>query len=121
MIKFLKSHEWVSVDGNIGTIGISNHAQEEMGDVVYVELPEVGAKIKKDEAFMSVESAKSAEDIYAPVSGTIKEVNTELEDAPELVNEDAQGKGWFVKVELDDPSELNDLLSEEEYEKLISQ
>ncbi len=120
MFKFLKSHEWVKVDGNIGTIGISEHAQEEMGDIVYVELPEVGSKIKKGETFMSLESAKSAEDVYAPVSGTVKEVNSELEDAPELVNEDAQGKGWFVKVELDDPSELDDLLSEDDYKKMIS-
>jgi glycine cleavage system H protein len=119
MIKFLKSHEWVRVEGNIGTIGISDHAQNEMGDIVYVELPEIGTKIKKGETFMSMESAKSAEDVYAPVSGTVKEVNTELEDSPELVNEDAEGKGWFVKVELDDPSELDDLIGEEDYRKSV--
>lgn len=122
MKKYTKTHEWVEVtESKKARIGITNHAQEELGDIVYVDLPKVGTEIKKGEQFMSIESVKAAEDIYAPVSGTITAVNEELSDKPELVNEDAEGKGWLVEVELSDPSELDDLLSEEDYKKLIEE
>jgi len=113
--KFAKTHEWVKVDGNLAIVGISNHAQEKLGDVVYVDLPQVGKVVKKNEAFMSVESVKAASDIYAPVSGKIVEVNEKLSNQPELINKDAEGEGWLVKIEMSDPSELSDLLDEESY------
>lgn len=115
MKKFAKTHEWVKVDGNLAIVGISNHAQEKLGDVVYVDLPQVGKVVKKNEAFMSVESVKAASDIYAPVSGKIVEVNEKLSNQPELINKDAEGEGWLVKIEMSDPSELSDLLDEESY------
>jgi len=120
MKKYTKSHEWVEVlEGNKAKVGISDHAQEELGDVVFVELPEIGSELKKGEAFSTVESVKAAEDIYAPVSGKVTAVNEELNDHPELINEDAEGKGWICEVELSDPSELDDLMTEEEYKKFI--
>ncbi len=120
MKKYTKSHEWVEViEGNKAKIGISDHAQEELGDVVFVELPEIGSELKKGEAFSTVESVKAAEDIYAPVSGKVTAVNEELNDHPELINEDAEGKGWICEVELSDLSELDDLMTEEEYKKFI--
>jgi glycine cleavage system H protein len=119
--KFAKTHEWVKVDGNLAVVGISNHAQEKLGDVVYVDLPQVGKVVKKAEAFMSVESVKAASDIYAPVSGKIVEVNEKLSNQPELINKDAEGEGWLVKIEMSDPSELSDLLDEESYRKFCEE
>jgi len=119
--KFAKTHEWVKVDGNLAVVGISNHAQEKLGDVVYVDLPQVGKVVKKNEAFMSVESVKAASDIYAPVSGKIVEVNEKLSNQPELINKDAEGEGWLVKIEMSDPSELSDLLDEESYRKFCEE
>lgn len=121
MKKFAKTHEWVKVDGNLAIVGISNHAQEKLGDVVYVDLPQVGKVVKKAEAFMSVESVKAASDIYAPVSGKIVEVNEKLSNQPELINKDAEGEGWLVKIEMSDPSELSDLLDEESYRKFCEE
>ncbi len=121
MKKFAKTHEWVKVDGNLAVVGISNHAQEKLGDVVYVDLPQVGKVVKKAEAFMSVESVKAASDIYAPVSGKIVEVNEKLSNQPELINKDAEGEGWLVKIEMSDPSELSDLLDEESYRKFCEE
>ncbi|WP_448531473.1 glycine cleavage system protein GcvH [Pseudothermotoga sp.] len=121
MKKFAKTHEWVKVDGNLAIVGISNHAQEKLGDVVYVDLPQVGKVVKKNEAFMSVESVKAASDIYAPVSGKIVEVNEKLSNQPELINKDAEGEGWLVKIEMSDPSELSDLLDEESYRRLCEE
>lgn len=109
------AHEFAKVDGKIATIGISDHAQSLLGDIVFVELPEVGDEIVKGESFTSVESVKAASDVYAPVSGTILEVNQSLEDSPETVNKDAEGEGWFVKVEMSDESELDDLLELDQY------
>jgi len=119
--KFAKTHEWVKVDGNLAVVGISNHAQEKLGDVVYVDLPQVGKVVKKDEAFMSVESVKAASDIYAPVSGKIVEVNEKLSNQPELINKDAEGEGWLVKIEMSDPNELSDLLDEESYRRFCEE
>lgn len=121
MKKYSKTHEWVEVDGKIATIGISNHAQEELGDVVFVELPEIGKEVKKGEVLCSVESVKAASDIYAPLTGKVIEVNTELDTTPEIINQDAEGKGWIAKLEFIDESELDDLMSEEEYKKFVEQ
>jgi glycine cleavage system H protein len=121
MKRFAKTHEWVKVDGNLAIVGISNHAQEKLGDVVYVDLPQVGKVVKKNEAFMSVESVKAASDIYAPVSGKIVEVNEKLSNQPELINKDAEGEGWLVKIEMSDPNELSDLLDEESYRRFCEE
>ncbi|MDN5343393.1 glycine cleavage system protein GcvH [Oceanotoga sp. DSM 15011] len=113
MKKFAESHEYVIVEGNVGTVGISVGAADELGDITYVDLPEVGKEIKKGDAVCSVESVKSAGDIYSPVSGKIIEVNSDLEDAPEKINEDAEGEGWIYKIELSDESELDSLKDED--------
>ncbi|MFA0415454.1 glycine cleavage system protein GcvH [Vibrio renipiscarius] len=115
-LKFTESHEWVrdNGDGTV-TIGISEHAQEMLGDVVFVDLPEVEAEIDAGENFSLVESVKAASDIYAPVTGEIIEVNEELDDSPELINEEPYDGGWIVKVKLADPAELDDLKDAEEY------
>ncbi|AJC73400.1 glycine cleavage system protein H [Pseudothermotoga hypogea DSM 11164 = NBRC 106472] len=121
MKKFAKTHEWVKVDGKLAVVGISNHAQEKLGDVVYVDLPQVGKVVKKGEVFMSVESVKAASDIYAPVSGKIVEVNEKLSNQPELINKDAEGEGWLVKIEMTNPDELSDLLDEEAYRRFCEE
>lgn len=121
MMKFAKTHEWVKVEGKIAVVGISNHAQEKLGDVVYVDLPQVGKVVKKGEVFMSVESVKAASDIYAPVSGKIIEVNQKLSNQPELINKDAEGEGWLVKIEMSDPGELTDLLDDESYRRFCEE
>ncbi len=115
-LKFAESHEWVrdNGDGTV-TIGISEHAQEMLGDVVFVELPEVDAEIDAGDSFSLVESVKAASDIYAPVSGVVVEVNEELGDSPELINEEPYEGGWIVKVKMSEPSELDDLKGAEEY------
>ena len=115
-LRYSREHEWVSVeDGDSGIIGITDFAQNELGDVVYVEAPEVGEKISKDDPFGAVESVKAVSDLYAPVSGTVTEVNDALPDTPELINEDPYGEGWIIKVTLSDPGELDDLMTPEEY------
>lgn len=114
MKKYTESHEYVITEGNIGTVGISANAAEELGDITYVDLPEEGKEIKKGEVICSVESVKSAGDVYAPVSGKIVEVNSDLEDTPETINEDAEGKGWICKIEMSDESELDSLNDEDE-------
>lgn len=116
---YTKQHEWVRVEDDTVTIGISDFAQKKLKEVVYVELPEVGRDVRKDESIASVESVKSVEDIYAPVSGKIVEVNETLIDAPEKVNEDPYGEGWMFKIKLSDRNELNDLLKPEEYAEFI--
>ncbi|WP_041081149.1 glycine cleavage system protein GcvH [Thermotoga profunda] len=121
MKKYAKTHEWVKVDGKIATVGITNFAQDKLGDVVYVDLPQVGKEVKKGTAFMSIESVKAASDIYAPVSGKVVQVNTKLNDQPELVNKDPEGEGWLVKIEMVNQAELNDLLDEEAYKKLCEE
>ncbi len=115
-LKFAESHEWVrdNGDGTV-TVGISEHAQEMLGDVVFVELPEVDAEVDAGDSFSLVESVKAASDIYAPVSGVVVEVNEELGDSPELINEEPYEGGWIVKVKMSEPSELNDLKDAEDY------
>ena len=121
MKRFTKTHEWIQVENSVGTIGITEYAQEKLGDVVYADLPEAGKTVKKGEILLSLESVKAASDVYAPVSGKVVEVNTALEDKPEIVNKDAEGEGWLVKIEIIDPAELEDLLDEEDYKKLCEE
>lgn len=115
-LKYSKEHEWVLVEDEDGAvIGISDFAQNELGEVVYVEAPELGEKISRDDPFGAVESVKAVSDLYAPVSGAVTEVNDALPDTPELINEDPYGEGWIIKVAMSDPGELDDLMTAEEY------
>ncbi len=117
-LQYTKSHEWVRTEGDTATIGITEHAQEELGDVVFVELPDEGATIHAGESFGTVESVKAVSDLYAPVGGEIVEVNSSLEEAPEKINDDPYGEGWIVKLRT---SEVADLLSPEEYQKVVEE
>ncbi|MBV8188196.1 MAG: glycine cleavage system protein GcvH [Alphaproteobacteria bacterium] len=114
-VKYSNEHEWIRVEGDIGTIGITQYAQEQLGDVVFVELPQAGRKVAKGEACAVVESVKAASDIYAPVSGEVTEANAALGDAPGDVNAEPTGKGWFFKLRLADKSELDGLMDEAAY------
>jgi len=118
-LKYTKSHEWVRVSGDTATVGITDHAQHELTDVVFVELPEVGRKVKAGEACAVVESVKTASDIYSPVSGEIMKLNKPVTDKPDLVNTEPHAGGWFFKIKLSNPAELNALLSPEDYKKQI--
>ena len=115
-LQYTKSHEWVRTEDDIATVGITDHAQEELGDVVFVELPDVGNTIGAGDSFGTVESVKAVSDLYTPVGGEVVEVNSSLEDAPEKINDDPYGEGWIVKLST---SEEADLLSPEEYEKVV--
>jgi glycine cleavage system H protein len=117
--QYTKEHEWVLVEGASGTIGITDHAQHELGDIVFVDLPKVGAQIAKGRTFGSVESVKAVSDIYAPVSGEVTEINEALSKTPEKLNEDPHGVAWLIKVKLADASEAKALLSAADYEKYI--
>jgi glycine cleavage system H protein len=121
-LRYSEEHEWVQkTEGNKVRIGITDFAQDELGDIVFVELPEVGAELKAGEPFGSVESVKTVSELYAPVSGKVLEVNASLEGSPENVNDSPYGDGWMIVVEMSDPSELEKLLTAEDYEKLISE
>ena len=120
-LKYSRTHEWVKVDNDEATIGVTAYAAEEMGDIVYVELPEEGDEIEKDSAFGVLESVKATADLYSPVSGNVVEINTPLEDSPEVINEDAYGDGWMVRVVLSDPAELNDLMDVKEYSRFVEE
>lgn len=117
-LQYTKSHEWVRMEGDTATIGITDHAQDELGDVVFVELPDEGATFDAGESFGTVESVKAVSDLYAPVGGEVVEVNSALEDAPENINEDPYGEGWIVKLRTTDEA---DLLSPQEYEKVVEE
>ncbi|MBO0764192.1 MAG: glycine cleavage system protein GcvH [Hyphomicrobiaceae bacterium] len=117
--RFTSDHEWIRVENGIGTVGITNHAQTQLGDVVFVELPEVGRKAAKGEAVAVVESVKAASDVYAPVAGEVTEGNAALVNQPALVNEDAEGKAWFFKLRIADPAELDALMDRAAYEALV--
>jgi glycine cleavage system H protein len=117
---YTKEHEWIRVDGDKATIGITEHAQDELGDVVFVELPTVGDAIEANEPFGSVESVKAVSELFMPVGGEVVKVNPGLEDAPELVNDDPYGKGWMIRVTIKDKSELDELLSSDDYDEYIS-
>jgi len=114
-VKYSEDHEWIRVEDGVGTVGITDHAQEQLGDVVFVELPEVGSSMSKGDASGVVESVKAASEIYAPVSGEIVEANAALVDAPQTVNTDPAGAGWFYKIRLSDPSEIDGLMDEAAY------
>jgi glycine cleavage system H protein len=118
-LKYTKDHEWVSLQGDIATVGITHFAQNELGDIVFVEIETVGETIEQDEVFGTVEAVKTVSDLFLPMSGEIIELNADLESNPELVNEDPYGKGWMVKVKVSNPAEWDNLLSAEAYEKLI--
>jgi glycine cleavage system H protein len=118
--KFTKEHEWVKVEGDIGIIGISDFAQKEFGDIVYVELPSVGEKIKKGDACANIESVKAVDDIYTPISGEIIEVNEELENNPENINKDPKGKGWIIKIKIEDKKEIEDLMNNNQYNNFLN-
>ena len=119
-LKFLSTHEWVLVEGNIATVGVSDHAQELLGDLVYVELPEQGSSIAAGDSVGVIESVKAASDTYAPLSGEVVEVNEELENAPEKINDDPYGDGWMYKIALEDPDESGDLLDAAAYSEVIA-
>ena len=120
-LKYSKEHEWVKVEGNTVTIGITEYAQGELGDIVFVELPEVDDEINEGDTLGSVESVKTVSELYAPVSGKVLESNEELEDSPEFVNESPYEKAWMVKVELSDESQLEELMSAEQYSEMIGE
>lgn len=120
-LKYAKSHEWLRIEGDTGTVGITDHAQQELTDVVFVELPAVGRKLKAAEACAVVESVKTASDIYAPVSGEVLEVNKAVSGKPDLVNSDPYGAGWFFKLKLSAPAEAATLLTPADYSKQIGQ
>ena len=121
-IKYSEDHEWVDEkEDDLVVIGITDFAQEQLGDLVYVELPEVGDECSRGENISVIESVKAASDLVAPVSGSIIEVNSRLEDEPEIVTEDSMGEGWFIKVKLSNPEELNDLMDEDEYNTFIEE
>ncbi len=117
--RYTKDHEYIRVEGDTGTVGITDYAQQQLGDVVYVELPAVGKSVEKGGEAAVVESVKAASEVYAPVSGEVVEVNSELEGAPGTVNEDPAGRGWFLKIRFTDKAELDGLLSEEQYQDFV--
>lgn len=120
-LKYSKEHEWVRVDGNKAYIGISDFAQSELGDIVFVELPSVGDEISANDSFGSVESVKTVSELYAPISGKVLEVNSDLEDSPELVNESPYDKAWMIVVEMTDASEVDQLMTADAYEGLVKE
>ena len=117
--RYTKEHEWVAVEGGVGTIGITDHAQQELGDVVYVDLPKPGDKVEAGKTFGSVESVKAVSDIFAPVSGEVAEINEGLKDSPEKLNQDPHGSAWLIKVRLSDPAEFDKLMAAADYEAYV--
>lgn len=119
-LKYTKDHEWIRVEGNEAYVGITDYAQSELGEIVYVDITTEGETVAQEEVFGTIEAVKTVSDLFMPVSGEVVEVNAELEDAPELVNQDAYGKGWLIKIALTNASEVDDLLSAADYEQLIA-
>jgi glycine cleavage system H protein len=120
-MRFTKDHEWVRVEGSVATFGITDHAQDQLGDIVFVELPSVGTALAQGDEAAVVESVKAASEVYAPVSGEVTEINGELEGNPGLVNKEAQGGGWFAKIALSAPEEFEGLMSEAEYQAFLAE
>lgn len=120
-LRYSREHEWISVTDGIGTIGITDYAQEELGDVVFVELPETGSSFQKDGSIASLESVKAVSEVYSPVSGEVTEVNQALEDSPELINDEPYRKGWIARIKLSDEKELDDLMNAEEYREFVEE
>ena len=119
-LKYSKDHEWLRIDGDIGYIGITEFAQRELGDIVFVDVDTEGEKLEKEEVFGSIEAVKTVSDLFMPISGEVIEVNTKLDESPELVNTDPYGDGWIVKIRINSVSESNELLSNSDYEQLIA-
>ncbi len=119
--KYTKDHEWVSIQNDIATVGISNHAQESLGDIVFIELPSVGKSIKTNDEICVVESVKAASDIYAPIDGEIIEVNNNLENEAAIINQDAENTGWIFKMKISNEAQYNELMSEDDYKKFLEQ
>lgn len=119
-LKYTKDHEWISIEGDIATIGVTDFAQHELGDIVYVEIDSTGKALAKETVFGTIEAVKTVSDLFLPVSGTVSEVNPILETEPEKVNSDPYGDGWIVKVKVDNPDDVNQLLDAEAYQKLVS-
>lgn len=120
-LKYTKEHEWVRIKGNIATVGITDWAQEQLGDIVFIELPEEGEQVEKGDTFGVVESTKSVNDLYLPVSGMVVEANDPLLDAPEIINDDCYGEGWMIRIEISDKADLDDLMTSEEYEAFLKE
>jgi len=118
-LKYTKEHEWVREDGDTVTVGITDHAQGELGDIIFVEFPEIGRKIQKDEPFGTIEAVKTVADLFAPISGTVIEINETLDDSPESVNQDPYGDGWMVKVSVSEAGELDSLMSAGQYQEMF--
>ena len=118
-LKYTKDHEWAKIEGDVAIIGITDYAQGELGDVVFVELPEVGTTLNAGDTFGTIEAVKAVADLYAPLSGEVVEINPELESTPEKVNQDPYGEGWMIKVKLSNPAEADDLMDAEKYKELI--
>ena len=118
--KFTEDHEWVSIDGNIATVGISNHAQESLGDIVFIELPVIGKTVKAKEEICVIESVKAASDIYSPLDGEIIEVNNSLENEPSIINQEAENNGWIFKIKLAEQSQYEELMNYEDYQKFLN-
>lgn len=119
-LKYTKDHEWALIEGDTATIGITEYAQGELGDVIFIELPAVGTHVSKGDAIGTIEAVKTVSDVYAPLSGEVVEINEAIKDASELVNKDPYGAGWIAKVKISDVSEINNLLTPEDYKKLIN-
>lgn len=117
--KYTKDHEWVAVDGDVGTIGITDYAQKELGDIVFVELPEVGQELKAGETLGNIESVKAVSELFSPVTGVVLEINEALEEQAEMVNQDPHGSGWIVRIKLAEPGELDDLMDAAAYGSLV--
>jgi glycine cleavage system H protein len=118
-LKYTKDHEWARIEDDVATIGITDYAQSELGDIVYVELPEVGLQTKQMDSFGTIEAVKAVSDMYSPLSGEVVDVNNSLTDQPEIINKDPYGDGWIIKIKLSDKSELDGLLDKAKYEELI--
>ena len=118
-IKYTKEHEWVREDGDTVTVGITDHAQGELGDIIFVEFPEIGQKIERDDPFGTIEAVKTVADLFAPISGTVIEINETLDDSPESVNQDPYGDGWMIKVSVSEAGELDNLMSADQYQEMI--
>lgn len=120
-LKYTTEHEWVLVEGEIATVGITDFAQDRLGDITYVELPAVGDAVAKGDPFAVVESVKAVSDVYAPVSGTVEEINDDLPESPQMLNEDPYGDGWMVRIRMSDPEELEDLMDVEAYREYVAE
>lgn len=120
-IKYHREHSWVRLEGKRATVGVTDYAQQQLGDIVYVDLPEIDTEVDADSELLEIESTKTTSPVISPVSGSVVEVNEDLADSPEIINEDPYGNGWLVVIDLSDPSELNDLMSRDEYEAFLKE